>query len=283
MSETPRLVEFATSDGLTLRADAWGEADAPPVLLQHGGGQTRHAWGGAARALAAKGWLGIALDLRGHGDSDWSPSRDYDFERFGRDTVEVCAQLGRPPAIVGASLGGLAGLLANAIAPEPPGSHLVLVDVTPTMNPTGVETIKSFMAERIDEGFESLEQAADAVARYLPHRPRPNDVSGLRKNLRLHEDGRWRWHWDPGFMRREGPEGPPFQPGELEQAARDLTVPTLLIRGRMSELVDEEHAREFLELVPHARYEDVSGAGHMVAGDQNDAFTDAVVSFLSTY
>ena len=283
MNDSPRLLEFTTSDGLTLRADAWGDRDAPPVLLQHGGGQTRHAWGGTARALAAKGWLGVALDLRGHGDSDWSPNHDYGFARFARDTVEVAEQLGRPPAIVGASLGGLGGLLANTLGPKPPGSHLVLVDVTPTMNPAGVETIMSFMTERIDEGFESLEEAADSVARYLPHRPRPKDVSGLRKNLRLGADGRWRWHWDPGFMRREGPPGPPIEPGELEQAARGLSVPTLLVRGRMSELVEEEHAREFLELVPHAQYVDVSGAGHMVAGDRNDAFTEAVVSFLSTY
>ena len=173
-------------------------------------------------------------------------------------------------------------LLANAIAPEPPGSHLVLVDVTPSMNAAGVDTIKSFMADRMDEGFASLEEAADAVARYLPHRPRPKDVSGLKKNLRLRDDGRWRWHWDPGFMRRDGPDTSPLEPEALKNAARGLTVPTLLVRGRMSELVDEAHAQEFLELVPHAAYVDVSGAGHMVAGDKNDAFTDAVVEFLST-
>jgi pimeloyl-ACP methyl ester carboxylesterase len=279
----PRLVEFQTSDGLTLRADAYGDPQAPPVLLQHGGGQTRHAWGGTARALAQQGWLGIALDLRGHGDSEWSKERNYEFSRFGQDTVEVAEQLERPPALVGASLGGLAGLLANAIAPNPPGSHLVLVDVTPSMNAAGVDTIKSFMSDRIDEGFASLEEAADAVARYLPHRPRPKDVSGLKKNLRLRDDGRWRWHWDPGFMRREGPANTsPIQPDALKNAALGLTVPTLLVRGHMSELVEESHAREFLDLVPHAAYVDVSGAGHMVAGDKNDAFTDAVVSFLST-
>ena len=280
MSEEPQTLEFETGDGITLRADAWGDPDGHPVLLQHGGGQTRHAWRGTARSLAERGWYGIALDLRGHGESDWSPEKDYAFERFAQDTLDIAAQLPRPPALVGASLGGLASLLASGRSEAPAATHLILVDVTPSMNPSGVETIKAFMTDRVEEGFASLEEAADAVSRYLPHRPRPKDVSGLRKNLRRGDDGRWRWHWDPGFLRREGPEQSPFQPGVLEAAARNLRVPTLLVRGRMSELVEEAHAREFLDLVPHASYVDVSGAGHMVAGDRNDAFTEAVMGFL---
>ena len=277
--DTGESIVFRGSDGVRLRADAWGDPAARPVLLQHGGGQTRHAWGGTAKALARAGWYAVALDLRGHGESDWSPAGDYAFDRFADDTIAVARALGRP-AVVGASLGGLAGLLANARADGPSASHLVLVDVTPRMNPDGVDAIKAFMADRVEEGFASLEEAADAVARYLPHRPRPRDTGGLRKNLRRGDDGRWRWHWDPAFMRPREEGRSPIEPDALEEAARMLAIPTLLVRGRMSELVEEEHARDFLAMVPHARYADVSGAGHMVAGDRNDAFTDAVVAFL---
>lgn len=278
----PLRRRFATDDGLTLVADVYGPPQAPPVLLQHGGGQTRHAWGGTARALAERGFQALALDLRGHGESDWDPAGDYRFERFARDTLVVARALERAPAVVGASLGGLAALLASAAGEGPDLAALVLVDIAPRMDEAGALAVLSFMRERAEEGFADLEEAADAIARYLPHRPRPRDLSGLRKNLRRGRDGRWRWHWDPAFVRERGP-GTPGRAGELaalDAAARALRIPTLLVRGRMSELVSEEAARDFLRSVPHARYEDVSGAGHMVAGDRNDAFTRAVLRFL---
>jgi pimeloyl-ACP methyl ester carboxylesterase len=276
-----RTLTFRTDDGLRLVADAYGDASAPPVLLQHGGGQTRHAWGGTARALAEAGFHAVALDLRGHGESDWSAEADYAFERFARDALQVATALGRPPALVGASLGGISGLVATSLADGPAFSHLVLVDITPKMNREGAEAIVSFMGRNLEEGFQSLDEAADAIARYLPQRPRPKDTSGLRKNLRLGEDGRYRWHWDPKFVNGERPPGRELAATDLESAARALALPTLLVRGRLSELVAEEHAQEFLAMVPHAAYVDVSDAGHMVAGDRNDAFTEAVVGFLA--
>lgn len=281
--DEPATRRFATDDGLTLVADAFGDPGAPPVLLQHGGGQTRHSWGGAARALAARGRYAVALDLRGHGESDWDPAGDYGFDRYARDTLAVVRALERPVAVVGASLGGLAALLASAADEGPRFAALVLVDIAPRMSEQGAASVLAFMRERAEEGFASLEEAADTIARYLPHRPRPRDLSGLRKNLRQGADGRWRWHWDPAFVHGRGP-GSPGREHQLEAfdaAAGALRIPTLLVRGRMSELLTEEAARAFLETVPHAVYEDVSGAGHMVAGDRNDAFTDAVTRFLA--
>ena len=130
------------------------------------------------------------------------------------------------------------------------------------------------------EGFDSLEEVAEAIANYQPHRKRPRDISGLEKNLRQGEDGRWRWHWDPAFLARP-PGGAEPPRGRLEAAARALEVPTLLVRGRASDVLSEELAREFLGLVPGAEYVDVADAAHMVAGDRNDAFTLAVSRFLS--
>ncbi|HWP64504.1 MAG TPA: alpha/beta fold hydrolase [Candidatus Limnocylindria bacterium] len=259
--------------------DAYGDPAHPPVLLLHGGGQTRHAWGGTAAALAAHGWHAIALDTRGHGDSEWAPDGDYTVDTLAADLRCVVGTLGTRPALVGASLGGITALLAEGEATTPISRALVLVDVAPRVEAPGVHRIVSFMTGHPD-GFASLEEAADAIAAYNRHRPRPSDVSGLRKNLRLGPDGRYRWHWDPALMSDKRP-GATQNPERQEAAARRLTVPTLLVRGRMSDLLSEAGARAFLALVPHARYADVSGAGHMVAGDRNDAFTRAVVDFLA--
>ncbi len=285
-----RPVEFEVGDGLVLRGDVWGDPSARPVLLLHGGGQTRHSWSSCGTRLGADGWHAIALDLRGHGESDWAPGGRYAPEHFVGDLEAVCAELSQPPVVVGASLGGITGLLA---AGRRPGlvAALVLVDITPKVEPKGIERIMRFMLDK-PEGFESLEEAAESVARYRQHRAKPSDLSGLRKNLRHGEDGRWRWHWDPAFVNRahgqqmlaegvDAAEVQDFMNGKaLMEAARSLSVPVLLVRGKVSDVVSADGADEFLDAVPHARYADVAGAGHMVAGDRNDAFNDAVLGFL---
>jgi pimeloyl-ACP methyl ester carboxylesterase len=269
-----------------------GHEDAPPVVLLPGGGQTRHAWGTTAAVLADNGWRAYTMDLRGHGDSDWDPDGDYTFDAFAADVGDLAHAVAdtspsdAPPALVGASLGGISSLAAIAEA-DPPGSvgsALVLVDVAPRIENDGVARIGEFMTANLD-GFASLEEVADAVAAYNPHRPRPKDVRGLSKNVRQREDGRWYWHWDPRFVSgrfgsSDETRSSMVQPNRLADAARALPIPTLLVRGRMSDLLSEEGARELLELVPHAELVDVAGAGHMVAGDRNDLFNDAVVSFL---
>jgi pimeloyl-ACP methyl ester carboxylesterase len=284
-ADEPTAVSFTTRGGLTLTADAWGDPAHRAVILIHGGGQTRHSWGGTATALAADGWYAVAYDQRGHGTSDRAPDRDYGNRRFGEDCVDVCHAVrdltGVPPVVVGASLGGLSALLAEGLMDPGCASALVLVDITPRMEPDGVRRIVGFMLDRVEDGFGSLEEAAAAIAEYQPHRPPPSDLRGLAKNLRQDDDGRWRWHWDPDFFLGPMPVGAGQAEGQYEDAARALTVPTMLIRGRLSDLVSEETAKEFLELRPDARYVDVSEAGHMVAGDRNDVFTDAVRSFLA--
>jgi non-heme chloroperoxidase len=266
-------------DGIALVADAYGDPSHPPVLLLHGGGQTRFAWRGTAAQLAANGWYAVSLDLRGHGESDWDDAGDYSVSAFVADLRAVAPQLGAKPVLVGASLGGIASLIAEGEAEISLCAALVLVDIAPKIEGSGAMRIIEFMQGNA-AGFASLEEAADAVAAYLPHRERPSDLSGLAKNLRTLPDGRLRWHWDPRFlMPGHGPH--PGQQGDrLRSAARKLRVPTLLVRGKLSDLLSEEGARDFLELVPHARFADVSDAGHMVAGDRNDRFSAAVLEFL---
>lgn len=285
----PAQAIFTGAAGNRLMADVYGEAGGP-VLLLHGGGQTRHAWRATAERVAEGGRMAYAVDQRGHGDSDWVAGGAYGFTDFAADARAVADTLaqrgGVRPIVIGASLGGIAALLAEGAA-EKKGeprvfSALVLVDITPRVDLTGVEKIQGFMRSHAREGFGSIAEAADAVAAYLPHRPRPRSHEGLRKNLRQHPDGRWRWHWDPAFLdgRRPVNTGREAVEEALIAAARTLQIPALLVRGASSELVQEAHAKEFLELVPHAEYADVSGARHMVAGDRNDQFSQAILDFL---
>ncbi|TML92957.1 MAG: alpha/beta hydrolase [Actinobacteria bacterium] len=266
---------------LELAATAYGDPANPPVVLLHGGGQTRHAWGTAGNAFAARGRYALSVDLRGHGDSQWAPDGDYGMGAFASDVLAVSAALPQRPALVGASLGGLASLVAVGESDDPVATALVLVDVTPMVEMDGAMRIRNFMLEGMG-GFKRLEDAADAIAAYIPSRPRPRDLSGLRKNLRQ-RDGKWHWHWDPRFVRgRDGIDG---QEGlvdhdRLAAAARRVSVPTLLVRGRMSDIVSEDGVRELRELIPHAEVVDVAGAGHMVAGDRNDAFNGSVTEFI---
>ncbi|MEQ8481583.1 MAG: alpha/beta hydrolase [Hoeflea sp.] len=280
---------FAGAAGNRLVADEHqprGGSRGTPVVLLHGGGQTRHAWGGAARRIADSGHTAFTVDQRGHGESAWVDSKAYAFDDYAADAAALCHEVlgrcGRPPVLVGASLGGISGLMAEHM--DGPGllAGLVLVDITPHMDPDGVSRIQGFMAERMREGFATLEEAAAAIAAYLPHRRQPRSLEGLAKNLRRGRDGRYRWHWDPAFI--DGPRnintGAETVQQRLAEAARALSIPVLLVRGQQSELVTEEAVGAFREMAPHARFVDVSGAGHMVAGDRNDAFNDAVLEFL---
>jgi len=284
----PQLAEFTGRDGNRLAADAAGDPAAPPAVLLHGGGQTRHSWGTTLASLGDRGWRVYEVDLRGHGDSDWAADGDYTLDAFAGDVLAIGEQLGTPPVLVGASLGGLASLAAIGEHPERTVARaLVLVDVAPRVEEVGRMRIGTFMIEHMESGFGSLDEVADAIAAYNPHRPRPTNLEGLKKNLRQRDNGRWYWHWDPAFISgKMGGEDETraslVDPVRLSQAARGVHLPTLLVRGRVSDLLSEEGAQELLQLVPHARLVDVAGAGHMVAGDRNDLFNDAVVEFLET-
>jgi pimeloyl-ACP methyl ester carboxylesterase len=283
VSSTAQTVRFAGVDGVTLVADEWNRGvepagGRPAILMLHGGGQNRFSWKNTGQILADQGFHVVAIDTRGHGDSDRSPGADYAIETLTADVMRVLEAIGGPVVLIGASMGGLTGILAADRAGPRVVTRLILVDVVPRFEKTGSARIRDFMFSGI-EGFESLEQAADAVAAYLPHRTRPRNPEGLKKNLRL-RDGRWYWHWDPAFMTKPG-DDPELRTEKFEQAAVNLKIPILLIRGKLSDVVSPDGVRHFLAEVPNAEFVELSDAGHTAAGDDNDAFSAAVVTFVN--
>ncbi|WP_052007300.1 alpha/beta fold hydrolase [Burkholderia paludis] len=271
---------WRTADGVRLAGDTWGHPDAPLVVLLHGGGQTRHAWGGTGALLGSAGYFAVAYDARGHGDSDWSAAGDYSQDAFVGDLRHVVDALGgRPPILVGASLGGGTGLVAIGER-RIDARALILVDIVPYTEPAGVSRIRTFMQQNPD-GFGSLDEVADAIGRYRSSRSRPRNPAGLSKNVRLGDDGRYHWHWDPRFL--SGTTDLPARHARFSACARNLALPTLLVRGGSSDVVSEAGVREFLELCPHAEYVNVAAAGHMVAGDRNDVFGQAAAQFLARH
>lgn len=268
---------YTMDDGIELVADVAGDAGAPCVVLMHGGGQTRFSWQNAMEELVEAGYRVINFDARGHGESGWAGPGGYGLERHARDLARITADVRGPVALVGASLGGATALRAMADGMHP--AAVVLVDIVPRPDLTGVQRIRDFMLGS-PEGFRSVEEVAEAIAAYNPHRPRPTDLTGLMRNLRRREDGRLRWHWDPAFLGREIPLELAELEATIEGARVAGEVPVLLIRGMRSDVVGEQGLAELKSVLPRLEVFEVSEAGHMVAGDRNDAFNRGMIAFL---
>lgn len=273
---------FEVPGGIRVAGDDLGDPQAPPVILLHGGGQTRFSWHAATTALVQHGYRVINLDSRGHGDSDWSPQGDYSLSSLAGDLRAVMDTLPQPPALVGASMGAATSMLAVGQARDEIARALVLVDFVPSVEAGGANRIRAFM-ESNPAGFATVDEAADAVSAYYPHRPRPKDHSGLMKNLRRRADGRLHWHWDPRLLTRSERAEPPQFESDLLAAARHIRIPTLLVRGLLSDIVSDEGIVKLRAVLPALQVVDVAGAAHMVAGDRNDNFNESVIAFLGRH
>jgi non-heme chloroperoxidase len=194
-----------------------------------------------------------------------------------KDLICVVQALGgKRPILVGASMGGGVSLITIGEG-HLEAAALVLVDMAPQIELEGSRRIQAFMDQK-PEGFDTLQEVADAIANYQPHRPRPRQLDGLAKNVRLGADGKYHWHWDPARRRTWGNRQ--VYRERLHTCADQLNVPTLLVRGGLSDVLSEEGAQRFLAQCPHAEYVNVANAAHMVAGDRNDIFAESVIAFL---
>ena len=287
MDASTRIENFSGHDGLSLTVehyDAVAENSSHPapisrLIFTHGFGQNRLSWGTTALRLAAAGWPSMALDGRGHGDSAWSHDGSYELDHFVWDLTGLAhaysASDGAKPILVGASMGGLLALLAQAEADL--FSAIILVDVTPRWEAAGVSRIFDFMRAH-PNGFASLEEAAAEVSRYLPHRD-PKNPERLRGHLRSGSDGRLRWHWDPRLLEHIPKASERYIP-RLEAAASLVRCPVLLLSGGKSDVVSASTIASFQALVPHAEHREISDATHMIVGDRNDQFSAEIERYL---
>jgi non-heme chloroperoxidase len=231
------------------------------------------------RTLVKRGHRVVNYDARGHGDSAWDPEGDYTIDAMKQDLLAVIATLSRPPVLIGASMGGSTSLVTVGESEAPVARGLVLVDIVPKPDSVGIERIQAFMMGN-PEGFETLDDAYRAVAAYNPHRQASSSPGGLRKNLRLRDDGRLYWHWDPSFLtsRLRLTADVVHQRGAA--AAAGVRVPALLVSGLRSDVVTQAGIADLQARIPHLQVAGVEGAGHMVAGDANDIFNAALFDFL---
>jgi pimeloyl-ACP methyl ester carboxylesterase len=272
-------VEWRASDGLTLVGETWGEPDQPTVVFLHGIGQSRHAWRAAARAVVAAGLAARTYDARGHGESDWAPDGDYGRSKLALDLEAVVADLTRPPVLVGFSLGGDTCLM-HAAAAQDGVAGVVLVDVAPHVEPGGVDQVQEFLNASLP-GFAEPADAAVAVARLNGDEP-PADLAAagaaMQRHLRLDPTtDRWHWKWDPAHFESE----PPLEQreAELNDAARRVSAPIMLVRGALSAMLSDRSVARLLAVRPDVRYVNVADAGHASSGGTNARFTDAILDF----
>ena len=272
-------MDFATvrfdGDGITLCADAFGDAGAPPVLFFHGGGQSRRAWRGSARRVAAAGYYGLTFDLRGHGDSDWAEDGDYDVRAYGRDVARLLEGLQPPVTLVGASRGGQASLIGAAQRPEQV-ALIMLADVVPRLRDNGVDEMRLFF-ERSARGFATLDEAADVLSK-LGHE-RPADPAGLARAMRQDQSGRYFWQWDP---RTVDPRflNPPSEGEAVEAAAALIQCPVIMVRAEHSNVVTDKGVAHFRSITPQLQVIGAKGVGHMFTGDRNDSFAEMLLTYL---
>jgi len=264
-----------TLGGLRLHYIDWGAAGCPPLLLIHGGAQTAHSWDEVAPDLSRDHHV-LAIDQRGHGDTDWAPGGRYRRADFVADIRAFLDDRGWSAAtIMALSLGGLNSLAFAAAHPERVRG-LVVVDVAPTVARAGAEQIRSHVAMR---DFESFTQAVERALAFNPRRTRANIEERLRHALRETPEGRWTYKYDPAI----GTSGLETDFEGLWEAVRSIRCPTLLVRGAESSVLAEDTVSRFLTDLPGSEAAVVGGAGHSVMGDNPAGFLAAVRPFLARH
>lgn len=273
-----RRIAVEVAPGQEVSALLWGN-EPPELVFLHGGGQNAHTWDTVCMAL---GRPAIAIDLPGHGHSDWRDDRDYwpwsnaEAVAVALDTLQV-----RPRAVVGMSLGGLTTIrLANSrpdLAPK-----AVIVDVTPGVNARAIEmTLEERGSTALVGGpkeYDSFDAILEATVALTPNRPRSAVRRGVLHNAYALGDGRWRWRYDIGTPPPPAAAAADGEPAEAPEARRDfvelwedvdgLAQPVLLVRGGDSKFVLDEHADQFAERKPDVQITVVPRAGHAVQSDQ---------------
>ena len=267
------------ANGLRFHYLEWGGADNPPLLLLHGFAQTCHSWDFVALSLCDR-FRVIALDQRGHGDTEWATDGDYSADAYQGDIDAVVDALGLTGLVlIGLSMGGRNAFTYAACHPEKVRA-LVIVDAAPETQSAGTSNITRFVQQ--EDELDSIDQFVERVRRYNPRRPVEQIRGSIRHNIKQLPSGKWTWKYD----RRLRAERRPTPPGadlvaRLWGYVEELRHPTLVVRGGQSDVVAQDTAAEMVRRMRNGRLATVEGAGHLVMGDDPAGFERAVTSFLA--
>ncbi|MGK2966136.1 MAG: alpha/beta fold hydrolase [Tepidiformaceae bacterium] len=275
---SPYLEKDATVGGLRLHYQEWGDANAPAILMLHGFGVSGHMFDEFA-SLTQDRYRLIALDQRGHGDSDWSDDGDYSRDAFVADVEGFRQALGLDRFILmGHSMGGL-NAVAYAVEHAEHVRALILVDVGPEASKEGVDNIHRFTQGPDELDFE---QFVEMAHKFNQRRSIENIRERMRFRLKPMENGKWTWKFDKRFRQAENGLriGSELSNDESWQLFRSVAVPTLLVRGADSDVLMPDVADRAVGEMPRARLVVVPKAGHSVPGDNPADFTEAVREFL---
>jgi esterase len=254
----------------------WGTAGRHPILFLHGGGLNAHTWDLVCLALHAE-YHCLALDQRGHGDSEWSPVGDYSLPVQVRDIEDFIEKLKlKRPLVVGHSMGGFAAMAyAAKFARRMAG--LALVDIAPELNPSGTERIRNFLAQ--DRELDSVDAFVERAMAFNPLRNPALLRRSLLHNLRELPNGKWTWKHDPNRV-RPTPESMRARQEEITKEVSQITCPTLVLRGAKSDVLTDESAADFAKALPDGRWMRVEDAAHTVQGDNPRGLVKALRPFL---
>jgi pimeloyl-ACP methyl ester carboxylesterase len=263
--------------GLTFHYVTWGPESAPPLVLLHGLTSHARSWDALGRELSANRRV-IALDQRGHGDSDRAPDGDYRVATMAGDVAGFVDAIGLERfELLGLSMGGRVGI-AYAGGHVTRIERLCIVDIGPDIHLPGMERIRQMMAGA-PERIGSEEEAVQLARRANPRAPEAGLRERVRHGLRSLPDGGLEWKYDKALrdMMRHGGRRETI---DLWEPLRRITAPTLLVRGADSDVLSADVAKRMIDALPDGRLVEIAGAGHPVPLDQPEAFARAVRAFL---
>jgi pimeloyl-ACP methyl ester carboxylesterase len=264
----------------------WGEPDAPPIVLLHGGNQTAHSWDLVSLHLADR-YRVLALDQRGHGDSEWARDADYSAQAMAEDALTFIDQqrLDRP-LVIGHSMGGMVTMTLLAKRPEV-ARAAIFVDVGPEISGDGADVIRAFVERNVE--FDDLDEFVERVTAYDPYRSREHITRTVRYNLLRRADGKYvsksdRVLHDRAFRRNggDGEAGGRIAGTPDLAAVRALALPALVVRGGDSNVLTAEGAERFAAALPQGRLVTVADCGHNVHGQNTPGFLEAVRPFVDS-
>lgn len=263
-------------NGMNFHYLEWGTAGQPLILMLHGGSQQSHSWDFVSLPLSEHYHI-LALDQRGHGDSDWAAGGDYSIEAHQSDIDGFVDTLGlRNFHLIGHSMGGRNSYVW---ASRHPGMlrSLVIVDTGPVAQARGRNRIQNF--RELPDELDSFEEFAARVQEYTG-RSREQTLGALQYSIRQRADGKWSWKYDK-LLRTPGRQSPVWSEEQLWAAVSKIDCPTLVVRGGNSDIFAAATMAEMARVIPHCATATVPDAGHLVAGDNPADFLAAVQGFLN--